>query len=60
MPKQKIKHQNRIRIKKIHHDLVNFPYLNIRALYRNIDIAHLWGGGGGGGFRLSYLGCLFD
>ena len=41
MPKPKIKHQNPIRIKKIENDLVNFPYLNIYALYRNINIAHL-------------------
>ena len=41
MQKLKIKHQNRIRIKNIHNDLVNFSYLNICALYRNIDIAHL-------------------
>ena len=33
MPKPKIEHQNRIRIKKIHNDLINFPYLNIYAQY---------------------------
>ena len=38
MAKPKIKHQNRIRIEKIHNELINFPYLNICALYRNIDI----------------------
>ena len=43
MLKTKIKYQNRIWIKKIHNDMVNFPYLNICALYRNIDIAHLLG-----------------
>ena len=32
MPKPKIKHKNRIRIKEINNDLVDFPYLNIFAL----------------------------